>query len=472
MRDLGTWLYLGEWVLKLVVAARLLLRRDLRDVSRLAWLVVVLAEPLIGCGVYALIGERHLGSLRARRYREVIALQGRVDAGQPSETPAGCGEIADLVTRLGGRPARGGNRLEFFANSERFADRLIGDLQSAAHSCHLLFYIYLEDATGRRVAAALLEAAARGVACRVLVDSIGSRDFANSELADRLREGGVEVRESLPAGLFRAFLARVDLRNHRKICVLDGRIAYTGSQNLAHSSFARKPDFAPWHDVMLRIEGPAVRDLGGVFLSDWFLDSGEDLRAMLPTEPERFEPGSSVQVLASGPDTKYAELAELNQFLIHHARRRLVLTTPYFVPDASDLLAIRNAVRRGVRVQIVVPKRPDSRLADLASRSLFGPLLEAGVEIHVFPEGLLHAKTLSIDEDLAVVTTANFDRRSFELNLETTTLVYDREFCAELIAVQENYMSRSEQLDPKRYRHRPWWRRMLENAAGMFGPLL
>ena len=472
MAGLGFWFYVLEWALKIAITIRILLRRDLRDVSRLAWLVVVFAEPLIGFGLYFLIGERHLGRLRIRRYRQVDLVRRRLDQGVRSEVGPEHQEVAGLVQHIGGRPALDGNDLELFSDAEHFADRLIEDIATARHHCHLLFYIYLTDVTGWRVGDALLAAARRGVDCRLLLDSIGSNTFFGSELHDHLMAGGVVVREALPAGLVRTLFARVDLRNHRKIAVVDGRIAYTGSQNLAHSDFAVKPRFAPWHDVMLRIEGPCVRHLDEVFVADWYLESGERIESCLDCEAPVRPEGVPVQILPSGPDTPHFELPELNQFLLNQARERLVLTTPYFVPDPTDLLALRNAVRRGVRVQLVAPRRPDSKLADLASRAHYGVLLESGIEVHLFEDGLLHAKTMTIDDELTVITTANFDRRSFELNLETTALVYDQGFTREVTDLQEAYMRASRPLAYERYAERPWYRRLMENAAGMMGPLL
>ncbi len=472
MSSAAFWFFAGEWLLKLAIGARLLLRRDLRDVTRLAWLVVVFAEPLIGFGLYFLIGERHMGRKRIQRYRRVALVQRRLDQGLSSQTPPESKHTAALVQKLGGRPALFGNRLELFSNSELFAERLVKDIAAAKLHCHLLFYIYLDDITGERVAAALADAVQRGVACRVLLDSIGSNAFFGSPLHERMRSAGIEVQEALPAGLLRTFFARIDLRNHRKVVVIDGAIAYSGSQNLAHSNFARKPRYGPWHDVMLRIHGPSAAHLCEVFLADWYLDSGQELAECLELEIAPFEDGASVQILPTGPDTPHTELSELNQFLIHQAKRRLVLTTPYFVPGPTDLLALRNAVRRGVHVQLIVPRRPDSILADLASRAQYGSLLEDGIEVHLFQPGLLHAKTMTLDGELAVITTANFDRRSFELNLETTSLVYDRDFAREVLAVQERYIKQSKPLTDAKYAHRPWHRRMLENAAGMMGPLL
>ena len=306
---------------------------------------------------------------------------------------------------------------------------------------HLLFYIYLDDQTGRQVGQALIRAAERGVACRVLVDGIGSRPFLSSRLRSTLEQGGVKVQAALPVSAWGALVSRFDHRNHRKIVVIDGLVAWTGSQNLADAGFAPKARYAPWVDLMVRLEGPVVHDLQRIFVEDWLLDHGEHVTELLTPRPRPFEGGVVLQVLPSGPDAKTEAMKEVSLLAFLETDRELVLTTPYFVPDDATAAAIYAIARSGVRTVMIVPERNDSRLVGFASRSYYDRLLDAGVEIYEYRGGLLHAKTFCFDGHLSIVATANLDRRSFELNYEVSIVAFDPDFTAELRALQERYLS-------------------------------
>jgi cardiolipin synthase len=287
-----------------------------------------------------------------------------------------------------------------------------------------------------------------------------------------LREGGVKVIGALPAHLLRAAFARIDLRNHRKIAVIDGVIGYTGSQNIADASFAPKPRFAPWVDCMLRIEGPVVWDLQTIFVCDWFLDSGEPLEDLLTKDTGDVDDGVTLQILPTGPAYDNEALEQLSLSAFHHAREELILTTPYFVPGESEVSSLCTAAKRGVRVALVLPARNDSLLVGAVSRSHYGQLVAAGVHVYEYQKGLLHSKTLTVDRNLAMVTTANFDQRSFDLNFEVTALVYDTDFASQLRFMQRSYIEDSVLVTADRIAGRSWLRRLLENAAGVFSPLL
>jgi cardiolipin synthase len=361
--------------------------------------------------------------------------------------------------------------MELLADTEGFISALARDLDAAADHAHLLYYIFLADESGRAVARALRRAAERGVCCRLLVDAVGSKAFLRSALRRELETGGVEVVAALPTRL-RLGGTRIDLRNHRKLAILDGRVAYTGSHNVAAASFAPKPRFAPWVDATVRIEGPAVRDVQELFVEDWYLDTGETLEECLAIAPPEHVPGMPVQVIGTGPDSRHEAVVRLIQAAFHLAREELILTTPYFVPDEGTLDALLTAAERGVRTRLVVPKRNDSRLVGAASRSLYELLLASGVEIHEYTQGLLHAKTITVDRDLALVSTANLDRRSFELNYEASLVVYDSDFASRLRFLQTSYLADSTPVDSAAWARRSWPRKIAQNAAGMFAPIL
>ncbi|MBL0922688.1 MAG: cardiolipin synthase, partial [Phycisphaerales bacterium] len=318
---------------------------------------------------------------------------------------------------------------------------------------------------------------ARGVRCRVLVDAVGSRPFLRSDLCAAMRRAGVLVCEALPVNPLRMLLARVDLRNHRKIVVIDHRIGYTGSHNLAEADFLskKKPRAGDWVDASVRLEGPAVGALQAVFLGDWLLDSvepDEEVERLARRAPVEVEGGSVAQLIPSGPDRESGAVQQAMLALIYAADRELILTTPYFVPDESTRAALCIAARRGVRTTVVVPAHPDARLVAAASRAFFQELLDAGVRIRRFRKGLLHAKTFTIDGEIAVITSVNMDMRSFFLNFESTLVVYDRRFAEELRRAQHGYMELAPEVSAGEWAHRPLVNRFVDNIAQLAAPLL
>lgn len=455
-----------------------LLRPRVRQPSSLAWILLIVSLPVAGIVLYLAVGEVRTGSRRKRRHRTIqtnIRAVVQKAWGATSRTavvPWGTESIARLA-RLGDETQpRQGNRLALLATADDFEHSLVADIDAAERHVHLLFYIYLDDSVGRAVAAALIRARERGVSCRLLVDNVGSSDFLKSQLCRELRETGVRVVAALPTRITQIASIRFDMRNHRKIAVVDGRVGYSGSHNVASEAFHPKPRFAPWVDATLRIEGPAVRDLQALFIEDWYMDAAENLDHMIAYTPEEHPGGRTVQIVGTGVNSQNQALVRVIQSAIHMAREELIMTTPYFVPDEGTLAAITTAAIRGVRTIIVVPARNDSPLVALASRSFYDTLLDAGAEVHEFTKGLLHAKTITVDRDFALVSTANLDRRSFEINFEISTLVYDSDFASELRLLQMRYLEDCVPVNAPRWAARPWPRRLAENVAGLVSALL
>lgn len=479
------WFGISVFLLEALVRAFLILRvimRALKPSVTLSWIIILFFFPIIGPLAYLLIGENRLGHRRAlrfenrtRNFNDEIEERWRRKHLEWNADEECYAVLAKLGTALGGMPPLKGNSLELMDDANLVLDKLKADIENAQKHCHLLYYIWMPEGRGKEIGDALIAAAQRGVQCRVLVDWVGAKNFVGCAECRRMREAGVQVVGALPAGFIRMLFARVDLRNHRKISVIDGTIAYCGSQNLTDKTFRnkRRKKVGPWIDTTVRITGPAVQALQTVFLRDWAAETDEKLK-----DPEEFYPtaqktGSSiVHVVPSGPGPQPDAIRQALLAAVFSAREEIVMVTPYFVPDESMKAALVNAALRGVSVTLIMPDTLDARLVEAASRAQYHELLEAGVNIALHPEGLLHAKTATIDRKLGMVGSANLDMRSFWLNFEVTLFVYDGDFTDELRRQQRKYLKESNAISVTQWRERPWVERFADNIAQLAGPIL
>jgi cardiolipin synthase len=334
---------------------------------------------------------------------------------------------------------------------------------------HLLFYIFAPDSVGKRIFDALARARKRDVECRVLMDAVASRRGIE-RLAPKMKEIGIELRSMLPVGMFRRTTARFDLRNHRKIAIIDGQIGFEGSQNIVNPEFVKG---FPNEEVMVRVTGPVVAQLQAVFLADHYCETGEVFDQM-ELFPELAQTGNTpAQLVPSGPGYVSENGRELIISLLFAARSRIVITTPYFVPDEPFLHAIRSASQRpGVEVHLVLSMHANQLISQLAQRSYYEDLLEAGISIHLYRPRFLHAKHLTIDDHVALIGSTNMDIRSFALNAEINLLIYDPEIVGQLRAVQESYFEKSELLSATGWRARPLTAKVVENTARLMDSFL
>jgi cardiolipin synthase A/B len=466
-------LYLiSEWVTRFIMLVYVPQRRT--AASARTWLLLIFLLPMPGVILYALFGRIYLPRRRiemqeraSRTIRKAQELFGTKVA-TTDTLPDHLAPIVILARQLGDFEAVAGNALELLPVYGTVIDRIIDDINSAKRHVRLLFYIFQDDVTGRNVADALVAAVERGVSCTLLIDAVGSKRVMKG-LAHILRAKGVEVHATLPVGVFRSRAARFDLRNHRKIAIIDGRIAYAGSQNITDPEFV--PGY-PNEELMVRMTGPVVRHLQAVYFADYYFETGR--------EPNRDEisreivdTGSSlVQVVPSGPGYRRQNGQELIVAMIYGARERVVITTPYFVPDEPFLQALRSATLRGVAVHLVVSKHANQLVTQFAQRAFYDNLLEAGVVIHLYEPRFLHAKHLTIDGCIALIGSTNMDIRSFALNEEINLLVYDQEIVARVQALQETYFAESECITSEEWSRRTLSERVLQNIARLTDSLL
>lgn len=474
------------FLVHLAFVARSILRPHREPASRVAWVVVILVLPVVGIVAYVLFGETNIGRRRVARMREALSrlpplaeIPGATAADLPPEVPDRYAPLFRVGYSVNGFEPLAGNRARLLPDSNATIDSLVADIDAAREHVHLNFYIWLPDNNGLKVVEALKRAASRRVVCRAMADDLGSRRLVASPHWRGMRDAGVRVATALPIGnpLLRPLQGRIDLRNHRKIVVIDNVVTYCGSQNCADPEFRVKAKYAPWVDAMLRFEGPIARQNQYLFASDWMAQVDDDLCQVLRQPLTAREPGQdarviAAQVIGTGPTVRYSAMPEVFEALMYAARRELMITTPYYVPDESMQAALCASARRGVETTIIFPARNDSRIVSAASRSYYSELLAAGVRIQEYVGGLLHTKSLTLDGEVTLIGSANMDRRSFELNYENNILLHDPGLTAEVRRRQESYLADSQAVTAQVVNGWPITRRLWNNTIAMLGPVL
>jgi cardiolipin synthase len=474
-------LYLAaRWIIRLVMLVLVPQRRT--PAAAQAWLLLIFGEPVGGLILYALIGRPELPPRRRQIQRQVddiIARATAPDSGYPhlraliaGDLPRRHEQIARLIQRVGDLPAFAGNHADLLPDYEGAIDSLIADIDAATSQVHVLYYIFADDEVGRRVLDALRRAQARGVTCRLLLDAYGSLRWSRRVLRT-CRAAGIEAHLTLPLTLIGKGRQRLDLRNHRKIVVIDDAIAYSGSQNIVGKRFKRG---VVYKELVVRVTGPIVLQFQALFATDWFTETGErvaDPDRLGEADVPRRTGAAAMQVLPSGPAYDTANNLLAFSELLYAAQRRAVITTPYFVPDDSLLQALKSAALRGVETHLVVSTVADQFMVSRAQHSYYAELLAAGVRIHTFhAPTLLHAKHISIDDDIAAIGSSNMDRRSFELDLEVMLLIYDRAVVRSLQAIEAGYFRHAAELAPDEWQRRPLYEQVLDNTLRLLSAIL
>jgi cardiolipin synthase len=465
----------SEWIVR--VAALIYVPQRRPPSAARAWLLLIFFLPWPGLVLYLLIGRAYMPRRRFRIQKQIFELVRRLapratsfEANIAHAVSAELVPALRLADRLSEFPMIGGSRFRLLPEYTAAIDRVVADVDGARKYVHMLFYIFADDDVGRRVADALARAARRGVAVRVLMDAIGSRDGL-ARLAPALREAGAEVLAVMPLRLWGPNAARFDLRNHRKIVVVDGESAFFGSQNVVSATANRGMIN---EEMLVRATGPVVRHLHAVLLGDRYLETGT-----LPPESDDLSPApladatsGLAQVVPSGPGYNEGTAEAVMIALMYGARSRVVLTSPYVIPSEPFLSAMTSAARRGVTVELIVDAESNKPLVQFAQQSFYDAMLRAGVSIRRHRGSFLHAKHMSVDDDVALIGSSNFDIRSFALNAEVSVLICDRGVVADLRRVQESYLADCDLVTREERAKTPLARRALENLARLTDSLL
>jgi cardiolipin synthase len=452
----------------------------------MAWLLAVLLSPALGMLGFLLFGRSDVGRRRQRRQARVDAVvaERSRDLDVPSSLPpAGHPAVAGVVAlnaNLGAFPLLHGNAVRFHDSYEGSMVAMAEAVRGATTSVHVEFYIAAWDDVTAPLLEACAKAAARGVDVKLLFDHLGTRRIPSyADLLRRLADTEIQWRAMLPVRPLRGQLRRPDLRNHRKILVVDGTVAFTGSQNLIEAEYGSKANHRTgraWVDLMAEVTGPAVAALDVVFATDWYQETGERLdvavhEAAAFPDPA-WVPDVPLQVVPSGPGVPGERNLRMFTSLTHGARHRLSITSPYFVPDESLLYAVTSAAMRGVAVELFVSEESDQFMVGHAQASYYTALLEAGVTIYLYPAPLvLHSKHLTVDDEIAVIGSSNMDLRSFALNYEVTVLMVGRQVVDRMRAVEDGYRARCRALTLEEWRQRPALSRYVDNVMRLTSAL-
>jgi cardiolipin synthase A/B len=469
--------HLGRWIVALAtvwgaIAAVVILLQRRSPAATIAWLLVLVLLPGVGLVFYRILGPLRLERKRLERrvarrlVADAVTAMASLEAAHAADA-----QVARVPIAMRESPPLHAEAIELYLDGASAYAAIFEAIRAARHHVHLEYYIYEPDGIGTRLRDLLIEKARAGVAVKLLVDGTGSGRLRNRFLKP-LRAAGAEVAWFNPVSLRWIRTRRVDFRSHRKIVVCDGRVAFTGGMNI---SDVHSAEFGPryWRDTHVRIEGAAALPMQRLFLEDWLFAFGE-----LPKQtPDLFPPLGGVgkhvaQIVASGPDHETLPIHDTYFTVITRAEKRLWLTTPYFVPGEPITTALCTAAMRGVDVRLLIPVKGDSRLIDLAARSYVPDLLAAGVRVYEYLPRFIHAKTIVVDDDLAIVGTANLDTRSFRLNFELTALFYDAPFTEKLAAAFETDLAASTLVSAVPLKSQKLTRRLGEATARLLSPLL
>lgn len=478
------WIFLGvEVVLRLVALG--VIPGNRKPSTGMAWLLLIMVEPIIGFLIFLLFGRTRLGNRRVGRQREAMAaVRERTDrlpmTFDANRLPAPIARVASLNHKLGALPLTGGNEVQLWDDYPGVILEMAAEVDRARSHVHVEFYITAWDDVTDPLFQSMIRATGRGVDVRLLFDHLGSRGIPGyRKMLRRLRRTDIDWHPMLPIKPLKGRFRRPDLRNHRKILVVDGSVGFTGSLNLTEPCYNKPKNLKlgrAWVELMVRLEGPVVGGLNSIFATDWYVETGEPVELVAVHGAPDVRPDEVLdvpcQVVPSGPGVRAENNLRMFTTLIYAATERVSLTSPYFVPDESLLYAVTTAAERGVDVELFVSEVADQFMVGHAQASYYRELLRAGVRIHRYPAPyVLHAKHFTIDDNVAVIGSSNMDMRSFGLNYEVSLMLPDPAVVARLREVQDSYRALSKELTLSEWDLRPRRTRYVDNVMRLTAAL-
>lgn len=462
------------FMLNIILIATVILLEKRNPYKTIAWLLVFIALPIGGYILYVFFGR----NIRREKILQGIEHYNSCKKMLKSSSPPNLSHsyplldsrLFRLMNSSSDLPVCLNNRAKVLTNGPATFREIIKELKKARHHIHMEYYIIRNDKLGKRIRELLIEKALEGVEIRILYDGIGSIQLPSS-FFDPLREAGGKISVFLPIK-FPFIDYRTNYRNHRKILVIDGKTGFLGGLNIGDEYLGKSRNFKFWRDTHLKLEGDAVHALQAIFMQDWMFATGEELECGKYFPAHQVESTTLIQVVESGPDSRWHSILHLYVQMASMAERKLYITTPYLIPDESLLTVLKVSALAGVDVRLLVPGIPDKRIVYWASRSYYQELLEAGVRIFEYQRGFIHAKVVQVDNLIASVGTANLDIRSLQLDFEVNALIYDRQIVARL---EEDFMrdlKHSTEIKKEEWANRPLLNNLVESAARLLSPLL
>ena len=479
----GWWIAAVLLVLDIIirVTAIIVIPRNRRPTAAMAWLLAVFFIPFVGVFLFLVIGNPRLPRARRRKQDQINEYIAETSEHLHFGTlrpnaPAWFGPIVQMNQRLGALPLSGDNGAHLISDYQESLDEMAEAIRTAQQYVHVEFYILQSDVSTDNFFRALEEVSARGVEVRVLLDHWANRGKPRyRQTIARLNAMGADWHLMLPVQPLKGKMQRPDLRNHRKLLVVDGVVAFLGSQNITDSTYNLKKNIKRglhWVDLMVRLDGPVVLSVNAIFLSDWYSETDVVLEEIDIAHANIGSGDLDCQVVPSGPGFEVENNLRLFLALLYAAKRKIMIVSPYFVPDEALLLAVTAAVDRGVHVELFVSEEGDQAMVYHAQRSYYEVLLKAGVRIWMYRKPyILHTKTLTIDDEVAVIGSSNMDMRSFGLNLEVSMLVRGEEFVDEMREVEDKYRSLSRELTLEEWMEQPLRSTVLDNLARLTSAL-
>lgn len=448
-----------------------------------AWLLAIFFIPVIGGIAFLLIGSNKLSKKRRAKQKHINRLiiertKGAATMGEENGPPRWFRSLALLNTKLGALPLVGGNDAKLYDDYESSLKAMTKEINTAKEYVNIEFYIMSFDKTTAPLFEALRAAAERGITVRLLMDHVGSLQYPDyKKTLEFLTKNNIAWHVMLPFQPLKGKFQRPDLRNHRKLLVVDGRVGFTGSQNIIDRSYNKKKNIKEglkWQELMARLVGPIVTELNTLFINDWYAETDELLVQLVPDAgPKLIDMGDlDCQIVPSGPGFESENNLKMFNSLMYNAKHKIIITSPYFVPDESMFNAITTAAERGLEVVLFVSEIGDQWMVYHAQRSYYEALLKAGVKIFMYKSPyVLHAKHLTIDDAISVVGSSNMDIRSFSLNMEVSLLVFSKEFVKDMRKVEAKYFAASKELKLSVWLKRPKLQKFADNIARLTSAL-
>ena len=463
------WLY----VLVVAVTAGIVVMENRQPVKTMAWLLVLLFLPVAGIVLFIFFGqdtrkEKYITqqSLDQLSKRSILGYSEQHNLVIPPQYEK---LVTQFSTQNVALPFQD-NEVDIYTSGYEWFPALLRDIAGARHHVHLLTFIFDDDPLGQLVSDALIDKAKQGVEVRVIYDDVGNFGV-KQEFVERMREAGIDINAFMPVR-FPSFTSKINYRNHRKLCVVDGQVGFIGGMNIALRYV--KGTEVPWRDTHLRIKGKAVYGLQTAFLLDWyFVDrSVVSGKAYFPEPQEKPKRGCLTQIVTSNPTSEWPELMQGFVRILMNAQHYVYIETPYFMPTEPVLFAMCTCALSGVDVRLVVPKRGETKWVEWASRSFYAEVLKAGVKIFLYNGGYNHSKVLVCDDTVCSCGSANVDFRSFENNFEANAFIYDTETVRRMKEVVMGDLENCEPLSFKQFAKRPFLSKLVESVVRLFSPLM